>query len=74
MRVLGRVVMWAALALLGATAQASPIVQTKGDFVDKFGVGDLTRLVDYYDGAGEQTLEHAVDQSHAKNITKVGTE
>ncbi len=36
MRVLGRVVMWAALALLGATAQASPIVQTKGDFVDKF--------------------------------------
>ena len=34
-------------------------------------MGDLTRLVDYYDGAGEQTLEHAVDQSHAKNITKV---
>ncbi|WP_026090719.1 M1 family metallopeptidase [Sandarakinorhabdus sp. AAP62] len=36
MRVLGRVVMWAALALLGATAQASPIEQTKGAFVDKF--------------------------------------
>ncbi len=36
MRMLARVVAGAMLALIGVAGHASPIVQTKGDFVDKF--------------------------------------
>ncbi|MEN9932517.1 MAG: hypothetical protein RIS17_1090, partial [Pseudomonadota bacterium] len=36
MRVFSRLALWAVVAMAGGSAVASPIVQTKGDFVDKF--------------------------------------